>query len=95
MSGRASEMGKTHILWSPESGRCGQCGLVHAHVRRFTSDGAQTMFCQGCWDGFMDECNVASGTWKTDVSRSWVADVDLSLEFEEQDGASQSAGRWD
>jgi len=52
------------------------------------------MFCQGCWDGFVDEeCNVSSGTWKADVAESWHTNVDLSLEFD-GDGASQGVGIW-
>jgi len=53
------------------------------------------MFCKECWDSFILECNVKSGTWKTDVSKCWRADVDLSLEFEDPDGAAQSARQWD
>jgi len=68
--------------------------MKHTHVRRFTSEGSQTMFCQGCWDGFVDEeCNVSSGTWKADVAESWHTNVDLSLEFD-GDGASQGVGIW-
>ncbi len=84
----------THVLWSPEKAACSQCGDVHPHVRRFTANGSQTMFCQSCWDGFVDECNVSSGTWKAEVRKDWQSDVNLRLEFEEADGAAQAAGLW-
>lgn len=92
-------MGKTRsgaqTLWSPERGRCSQCGLDHDHVRRFTSGDSQTVFCRVCWDGFIRECNVASGPWESDVADTWHMDVDLSLEFDgDQNGASQRPGVW-
>lgn len=82
----------THILWSPEEGVCGQCGNRHAFVRRCTTGNSQTKFCKGCWRDFVNECNVAPGQWKDDVSRDWCTNVDLRLVFEGDDGTTQVIG---
>lgn len=90
-----SMTGIIHVLWSPETGTCSQCGTKNPHIRRFTSEGSQTLFCQGCWDEFMLECNVSLGTWRSDVSDNWHMPVDLSLEFDgDQDGTSQGVRTW-
>ena len=81
----------THILWSPEEGTCGQCGLEHTHVRRCTCGNAQTKLCKGCWRDFINECNVAPGPWKDDVARDWCSNVNLRLVFEGDDGAAQAS----
>lgn len=85
---------ETHVLWSPERGSCSQCGVVHEHVRRFTAQGSQTMFCVQCWNGFVDdECNVAQGKWRRDVVGSWNDDVALCLEYD-GDGTTPGTACW-
>lgn len=83
------------VLWSPERGKCSQCGVFHTHVRCYTMDGVATKFCQSCWSDFLaDECNVAPGTWQADVIGSWRQAVTLCLEFEEERGTAQGPARW-
>ena len=80
------------ILWGPEEGVCGQCGVPHTYVRRCTSGNSHIMFCKGCWKDFVnDECNVSSGSWKEDVARDWCSNVHLRLVFEGDDGTTQAA----
>jgi hypothetical protein len=81
----------THILWSPEEGVCGQCGIKHTFVRRCTCESFQTKLCKGCWSEFIDECNLTHGPWKDDVARDWCVDIDLRLVFEGEDGTSQES----
>ncbi len=84
----------TRILWSPEHGKCNKCGVLCAHIRRYSSGNEQTKLCRGCWRDFLNECNVEPGPWKDDVMGDWCKDVDLRLVFEEEDGTPQEVKRW-
>lgn len=68
------------ILWSPELGECSQCGCAHNVVRRFTSGGHQTFFCEGCWSEFVEECNVPNGVWQSQVATEWYDSVSLEID---------------
>ena len=81
----------THILWSPEKGVCGQCGIEHSFIRRCTYENFQTKLCKGCWAEFLEECNITPGPWKEDVIQDWYIDIDLRLVFEGDDGAAQES----
>lgn len=88
------EIMEMSVLWSPEMGRCSQCGIVQAHVRRYTMGGCATVFCHSCWNEFIHECNVAPGPWQMNVSASWRQNVSLCLEFEDERGTAQRAACW-
>jgi hypothetical protein len=78
-----------HILWSPESDTCSQCGLEKLHVRLCTCGNTQTKFCKGCWSEFILECNVSFGSWREEIAKDWCSNINLRLIFEEDDGTSQ------
>lgn len=82
----------TQILWNPEEGRCSECGGKSRHIRMYTADGRKTAFCKGCWDEYVEGCNVPSGQWKRAVRQDWSEDVALELVFDEEiDGTAQGA----
>jgi transposase-like protein len=76
------------ILWSPESGQCSQCGSSHIMVRRFTSDGFQTFFCEECWKDFILECNIPIGIWQAQIATNWRDFINLELDCD--NGTSQT-----
>jgi hypothetical protein len=85
----------TQILWNPERGRCDECGRKSDHTRLFTSAESKTCFCKGCWEKYIEECNVPSGQWKRSVRNDWSSDVALELVFDEDaDGTAQGVGHW-
>lgn len=87
----------TSVLWSPGHGTCGQCGLAHLSSRLYTDGRDATRFCPPCWSSFLDECTVADGPLRSQVSASWYGPEALVLEFEEEriDGATQDTPGWD
>lgn len=53
------------------------------------------MFCHGCWNSFVRECNVSPGAWEWIVAENWRQDINLKLEFDgEHDGTPQEARLW-
>lgn len=85
----------THILWNPEQGTCACCQRRVDHVRRFTSDRHNTVYCESCWRFYLEECNVEPEAWTWAVAQSWNDDVALELQCQgEPDGAAQEAAGW-
>ena len=81
------------VLWNPEEGSCTQCGTLHRSIRRYTCNGAQTVFCLECWNDFIIlECNILQAKWEIDIVLNWENDVTLRLEYE--DGNSSRAAYW-
>ena len=66
------------ILWRPEIEICTQCHH-EGDVRMFTSDNIKTYFCKNCWNDFILECDIKSGSWENQIVSSWNSDIDLIL----------------